>query len=351
MKKIIIRVFTYLILFNFIFINASLAIEPKNSIKYQGIDVSSWQGKIDFDSVSRSGIEIVYIKSSQGNNYIDPYFERNYNEAKKNGLKVGFYHFLTASTTEEAKEEAVFFSNLVKDKSVDCRLAMDFEVFGNLNNEEINNISKVFLETVKQNTGIDVIIYSDLYNSTNTFSEEIARNYPVWIAYYGDYNEIKNIPTNWSYWDGIQYMDKGIIPGINGYVDRDYFTPEVLLNNAKEYTPVTSDTYTTEYNVEKGDTLSKIANKFNTTVKEIADLNNIENINLIYPGEKLELIENTDILDTNNHLGHIEYKVKCGDTLSEIAYKYNQTVEEIADLNNIKNINLIYIGEVLRIKI
>lgn len=351
MQKNIIKLVSFFILFCCIIFNSSFAIEPENTVKYQGIDVSSWQGKIDFDSVSRSGIEIVYIKASQGDSYVDPYFERNYNEAKSNNLKIGFYHFVTAKNIEEAKKEAIFFSNLVKDKSIDCKLAMDFEIFGNLNTKEINNIATVFLGTVKEITGMDVIIYSDLYNSTNIFGKELAEKYQVWVAYYGNYNEIKNIPTNWSYWEGIQYMNKGIIPGIFGYVDRDYFTPEIFLDNNVKYEPQNANTYTLEYIVKKGDTLSKIAKMYNTTVKEIADLNKIENVNLIYPNEKLNLIENTYINDKGYHLGHYEYRVKCGDTLSEIAVKYHTTVEKIAELNDIKNINLIYANEILRIKI
>lgn len=350
MRKNIISLCVFFLILLCTMFNYCFAIEPESKIKYQGIDVSSWQRKIDFESVSRSGIEIVYIKASQGKDYIDPYFERNYNEAKKNNLKVGFYHFLTARNIKDAKQEAIFFSNLIKDKSIDCKLAMDFEVFGDLSIKEINNISKIFLETVKEITGMDVIIYSDLYNSTNTFSKELAEKYSIWIAYYGDYNEIKNIPTNWSYWEGIQYMNKGVIPGIDGYVDRDYFTPKIFLNNKKEYIPTNSNTYITEYTVKKGDTLSEIAFLYNTTVEEIAKLNDIENVNLIYPGEKLNFIKNTYV-NNGNHLGHFEYKVKYGDTLSEIAMYYNTSIEEIADLNNIKNINLIYVGEVLRIKI
>lgn len=66
---------------------------------YRGIDVSEWQGNIDYESVKGSGIEVVYIRASEGFNYTDPYYLRNYNGAKQNGLKVGFYHYLTARNT------------------------------------------------------------------------------------------------------------------------------------------------------------------------------------------------------------------------------------------------------------
>lgn len=73
---------------------------------------------------------MVYIKASQGNNIKDPYFDVNYENAKANGLKVGFYHFLTATNTEEAEREAKFFASVISGKSPDCKLAMDYETFG-----------------------------------------------------------------------------------------------------------------------------------------------------------------------------------------------------------------------------
>lgn len=85
------------------------ALTPSSEPMYQGIDVSDWQGYINYSQVRASGIEIVYIKASQGSNIKDPYFDINYENAKANGLKVGFYHFLTATTVEEAEQEARFF--------------------------------------------------------------------------------------------------------------------------------------------------------------------------------------------------------------------------------------------------
>ena len=76
---------------------------------YNGIDVSEWQGNIDFGEVARAGIEVVYIRASEGRGYVDPYFRENYEKAKANGLRTGFYHFLTATNEAEAKEEAEFF--------------------------------------------------------------------------------------------------------------------------------------------------------------------------------------------------------------------------------------------------
>ena len=174
------------LIFTFIFFSFApvLAFGPSSSNIYQGIDVSSWQGNIDFSRVRNAGIEIVYIKSSEGTNYIDPYFERNYQNAKSNGLKVGFYHYVNARNTEQARNEANFFARVISGKQPDCKLAMDFESFGNLSTSEINEISKVFLETLQNATNKEVLIYSNSYSARTIFSSELAI-YPLWVANYG----------------------------------------------------------------------------------------------------------------------------------------------------------------------
>lgn len=95
MRKIMI----YIVVFIFLFYPTVYAVTSDGEANIQGIDVSNWQGYIDYSAVKSSGIEIVYIKASQGTGYKDPYFEINYQNAKDNGLKVGFYHFLTAMNT------------------------------------------------------------------------------------------------------------------------------------------------------------------------------------------------------------------------------------------------------------
>ena len=101
------------------------------------------------------------------------------------------------------------------------------------------------------------------------------------------------------------------------------------------------------YTVKRGDNLWKIANKYKTTVNILARINGIRNINRIYINQKIRIPINIEI--GNYDSGHNLYTVKKGDTLSKIARIYNVTVQEIANLNNIKNINYIYVGEQLRI--
>lgn len=315
---------------------------------YNGIDVSEWQGNIDFGEVARAGIEVVYIRASEGRGYVDPYFRENYEKAKANGLRTGFYHFLTATNVAEAKEEAEFFVSNIKGLEPDCRLAMDFEVFNGLDVSAINEISRVFLETVENLSGKECVIYSDAYNARTVFSKELAEDYPIWVADY--FVEEPESNDKWKFWVGFQYSDRGIINGIDGNVDRDYFTNGVFLNNVSQIPKDTVTDKNQEFKyirVNRGETLSGIAIKYNTSYQYLARINSIANPNLIYVGQELKVpvLADYNIHDTSHRL----YIVRRGNTLTQIAREYGVTIENIVELNGIANPNLIYIGETLRI--
>lgn len=350
MKKICTFIFTFFMISFFSFSCCSYAFGPSDDRLYNGIDVSTWQGTINFREVKEDGIEVVYIKATQGSDYIDPHFERNYRKAKENNLKIGLYHFLTARNTEEARDEADFFSSVISKKEIDCRLAMDFEVFGRLNRTEINEISKAFLERVEERTGKEMVIYSDSSNARNVFDEELARKYPIWVAEYGVREPFNN--GKWQTWVGFQYADNGRIRGIRGFVDKDYYTSGIFLADTSEV-PKTkhrnNEDKTREIRVKRGETLSKIAIEYKTSVGELVDLNRIRNRNLIYVGQILRIPYSTE--EAKGETNHFIYTVKRGETLSEIARKFNISIREIVRLNEIRNPNLIYAGEAIRIEI
>ena len=342
----------------YILIGKVYAIEPAGSNIYDGIDVSSWQRNIDFEQVKNDGIEVVYIKASEGRTLRDPYFERNYEMAKANGLKVGFYHYVTARTNEDAILQAQFFSKVIEGKEPDCKLAMDFESFGNLSLDEINEIGLTFMRTVEEITGKEVVIYSNTYNARTIFSGEIT-DYPLWLAQWQVSEPSDN--GKWSTWAGWQYTSKGQIAGINGYVDRDKFTEEMFLNGISpipkpepgpEPEPIPKPENTTTIIIRWGDTLSQLALDYNTTVATLVELNNIENPNLIYAGNTL-IVPTSEYIDDEqgSTSDKVIYIVKKGDTLSQIALSFGTTVSAIAIENNIVNVNLIYIGQRLVIPI
>ena len=358
-KKLRKVVSLFLIITMMIFMNLTIteAVSPISSASYEGLDVSNWQGDIDYAQVKAAGIEVVYIKASEGTTFKDPYFERNYANAKANGLKVGLYHFVTATNVQSAREQAQFFASVISGKTPDCKLAMDFEQFrGGISVNEINEISKVFLETVQQLTGKEVVIYSNLNDAQRVFSRELANQYPLWVAYWGSESGLLNSASNWQNWEGWQYTSRGIVAGVNGYVDRNRFTDNIFLEECTNCPPVENpntgeEAQLTYYTVKKGDTLSAIANRYQTTVQQLVTENGIANPNLIYPGQVLRITTNKQNTGDSCEMGCVIYTVKRGDNLWNLSRQYGTTVQSIAQLNQIQNPNLIYPGQRLRIPV
>lgn len=323
----------------------SYCFSPSSDMIYQGIDVSSWQGSINFSAVKNAGIDVVYMKASEGTTYIDPYLESNYTNAKSNGLKVGFYHYVTARTVEQARQQALFFAKVIQGKQPDCRLAMDFEDFGSLSVSQINEISTVFLETLENTTQSECVIYSNAYSARTIFSSNLTK-YPLWVANYGVSTPGAN--GKWDTWVGWQYTSTGYVNGISGYVDRNQFTDGIFLSSTSPIPdPGIPDNSSSEktivYTVKSGDTLSAIASRYQTTVASIVALNpSITNPNLIYPGQQFTIQTNQS---SSGNSSSTVYVVKRGDTLSGIAVRYRTTVSSLVRINGIRNANLIYPGQ------
>ncbi len=133
---------------------------------------------------------------------------------------------------------------------------------------------------------------------------------------------------------------------LNNIADRDLIYPgQVLIIRENGSTTPPSGTIT--YTVQRNDNLTSIANRFGTTVSELVRLNNISNPNLIYPGQVLIIRENGS---TTPPSGTITYTVQRNDNLTSIANRFGTTVSELVRLNNISNPNLIYPGQVLIIR-
>lgn len=332
----------------FAFANSAFAIEPEGASEYEGVDVSNHQEDIDWEAVANAGMEVAIIKSSEGPDYTDPNFEVNYEGAKAAGLKIGFYHFLTATSVEQAREEANFFASIISGKEIDVKPVMDFEQFDGLSADAINDIALAFAEEVESKTGYPVMIYSNADHATNVFSESLTK-YSLWLAQY-DGNE----PTEeviWDTWAGWQYTDTGSVEGINGDVDLNSFNDGILVENKSSEeepaeepaqqptTPSASDDTSTTYVVKKGDTLYSIARMHQTTVSTILANNNIKDPDFIQPGTEL----------TISPAATTSYLIKWGDTLWALSKKFGTTVEAFASENNIENPDLIYAGDTLKI--
>lgn len=321
------------------------AIPPSGGRQYRGIDISEFQGEIDFEEVRRSGIEAVYIRVGSGE-YTDEYFAENYERAKAAGLKIGFYHYVTARSVDEGRRQARFFASLAAGREPDMRLAMDFEYFGSLSVSQINAISEAYLDELTALTRREAVIYSDLSNARNIFSRALAEKYPLWAAQYGADEPSAN--GKWREWVGFQYTDEGRVGGIYGNVDRNIFTEGIFLSDSgridgEKRTTVRARTRTLTVYVRAGDTLWAIAREYGTTVEAIARENRIADPNRIFAGERLRIT-----LPARGN-GEEIYNVRRGDTSISIAGKFGVTLSALEDRNGLERGETIYAGDKLSI--
>ncbi len=190
----------------------------------KGIDVSNYQGTINFNTVKNSGIEIVYIKATEGLTINDSMLQTYCTQAKTAGLKVGFYHYMH---TNDPVSEAEHFLNAISGLDADCKYVLDVED-SSLQVSAADTSSRIvkFCEYI-ESKGKDVAIYTGK-NFYENFVTGGARSYSLWVADYG-----VNDPGITGY-AGWQYSESGSVSGISGNVDLDDFTDSILIKNEEE---------------------------------------------------------------------------------------------------------------------
>ncbi len=258
-----------------------------------GIDISVWQGEVDFAALKADGIQVVYIRAGEGmgdgRGMADERLEQNSAGAAAAGLDIGYYYYLRACTVEQAEAEADFFWSLIADKPAACRPAMDYESFCNQDSGTINQIAHAFLTRLSALCGQQAVLYTDEYRARTLWDDSLTA-WPLWVADYAAASPV-DLPDLgfWHSCAGFQYTDQGRPQGISGPVDRDIFYASAYLGSDADGgcrpQPPTCRTYT----VQRGDTLWDIALRFGTTVSALVHLNNIQNPNLILPGQVLRL--------------------------------------------------------------
>lgn len=320
----------------------------------KGIDISHWQTVTSFKAVKEDGIDFVYFKATEGNTYLDPTAIPRYNDAKANGLLVGFYHFARFANMQDAVAEADFFISKVGGLAVDLPFVLDLESDDNgLSVAELSAEAIAFCDRVASKTGKPVLIYTFPYFAKNQLDKSVGK-YGLWYANYaGD----KADGVIWQDWVALQYTDKGRVNGISGNVDMDYLHVEALLNPAttkpvdiKKPAPVaTAPAVADTYKVVSGDTLSEIAQRFGTTVASLQSLNGIKDASKIYVGQVLKLKAPAPVAKPAPAPTANTYTVRSGDNLTSIAQRYKTTVSALCALNGIKNPNLIKVGQVLQL--
>lgn len=191
----------------------------------KGIDVSKWNGRIDWKKVKKAGIDFCIIRTGYSKT-VDHKFKYNIEEAIENGLQIGVYHFSYATTNAKAKEEAEFCLKLIKPykKYITLGVWFDYEYdsvsysrrYGVYpTKKSVTSLAKTFCSTVEKN-GYSTGIYTNLDFSSNYFTKEVLNKYPAWIAVWGK----MNYHGKYVMW---QYTDSGRVDGIHGKVDMNIF--------------------------------------------------------------------------------------------------------------------------------
>lgn len=208
--------------------NGYMTYEKEGMETVLGVDVSVHQGEIDWQKVADAGMEFAMIRvgyrgyGSEGKMMPDANFEANIQGALDAGLKVGVYYFSQAITEEEARQEAEYVLEQIKDYDVTYPVVFDWErqnYSGSRTQkvpdvENMGNLANTFCQTI-QEAGYEPMVYFYQFQAYNYYDLSQIMAYPFWVAQYTD------TPTFYYDFDMWQYSSTGRVPGIQGNVDLD----------------------------------------------------------------------------------------------------------------------------------
>jgi GH25 family lysozyme M1 (1,4-beta-N-acetylmuramidase) len=217
----------------------------KNYNIYNGIDVSKYNGDINWDKVKKDGVDFVIVRvgyrgyGKSGTLCTDPNYKANIEGALAAGIKVGVYYFTEALTTDEAREEAEFCISKIKDYNITLPVAIDYEYptdgknpIGRMYNAKLTKAEatanvKAFCAAVKK-AGYTPLVYankSDLSSLIN--GKTIGNTYKVWLA---NYTTKTTYANSYEYW---QYTSSGKVNGITGKVDCNFWYTKKSIDTAE----------------------------------------------------------------------------------------------------------------------
>ena len=209
--------------------------DDENYETLQGIDVSDHQGEIDWKAVADAGYEFVFVRvgfrgySEEGTLNEDTMALKYMKDAKAAGLQVGTYIFSQALNKEEARAEAQLAVNVIGQAGVetDLPLIYDPEVIhdewgraNDITRDQVALNTAAFRDEIEKMSSLEVDIYSNLPWEDMLFDGDTLNQYRIW---YADYEKKPQTPYHFVWW---QYTNKGIIPGIEGEVDRNLWIRE-----------------------------------------------------------------------------------------------------------------------------
>jgi lysozyme len=190
---------------------------------HNGIDVSGFQGSPDFQKVESAGNRFVYIKATEGSDFVDSGFRSRQRDACAAGLHTGFYHFLRPRSDRSGAVEADnFWRNVNGVKGGEngaelLRLAADIEVTAMSNVAATLTYAHQFLDRLEKLAGHEPIVYTFPAFISNWGAS--FKDYRLWIAHFGA--KTPSLPAPWTEWAAWQYTSTGSVPGVSGNVDRN----------------------------------------------------------------------------------------------------------------------------------
>jgi len=183
-----------------------------------GIDVSKYQGNIDFTAVKQAGTDFVIIRAGYGKygSQKDPMFETNYRNAKKAGLNVGAYWYSYAKSVEDAKKEAEVFLEIIRGKTFEMPVAYDVEESAQAQKGKkfVSDVVRAFCERMEY-SGYFVSVYANKFWLDNYIDDDVKRKYDIWLAQWS------SVPTYTGKYGMWQNSSSGRVNGVSGRCDTD----------------------------------------------------------------------------------------------------------------------------------
>lgn len=198
----------------------------------QGVDVSHWQGAINWTSVRSAGIQFAWMKATEGTSYKDPQFNTNYPAAHGAGVIRGAYHFARPDVSSGSSQATFFASNggaWSRDNlTLPGVLDIEHNPYGamcyGLSTTQMRNWINDFYTTYKSRTTRDVVIYTTAswWNTCTGNWTGMSSKSPLWVAHWTSAAN-PTIPAGFPVWTVWQYTSTGSVSGISGNVDRNKF--------------------------------------------------------------------------------------------------------------------------------
>jgi lysozyme len=189
--------------------------------RMSGIDVSHFQGEIDWFEVRSAGICFAFIKATEGAGMSDPLFGQNWRGAKRAGVLRGAYHFCRPEVNAEV--QAQFFLQKLQDDAGELPPVLDLEVLTNCEPEQVIHNAQTWLQIVEDKLATRPILYTGSSFWRKTLKNSTAfSGYPLWIAHYTN-GPKPLLPSAWPNWTFWQFAQAGRVAGIQGEVDLDIF--------------------------------------------------------------------------------------------------------------------------------